>query len=209
MSKHFNLPPSASVDMFLPKGKFYEKGSLNSKLQAEFINKLHRITWKYKLAASTINIEPTAKVEEIQIFLLELKELCFPEKILKAIDKAIPYPILYLLKYKDNFSYAIAYSNDQIKNRYYYTDWNERVEFDFTGATLEAVYNKITRAFIINDEPSFEVEQAITHDYEITVIESRIANLIRKISRERQFNRKVELNKLLHNEQDKLDKIRG
>lgn len=209
MHKPFQLPNSAYFNKFIPKLKFYEKLSLNPKLQAEFTNKIQRITWKYKLASNTINIAPTEKVEEIQIFEVELKTLYQPLRVLKAIDKAIPYPILYLLSYKDKFAYAIAYDDGEIKQRYYISDWNEEIVFDFTGLNLEVVYQKIIRLFLTNDQPQQEFAELVTTDYEISVTETRIDKLKQLIRREKQFNRKVDLNKQLFQEQEKLKTLKG
>ena len=99
MEYTFNLPKSAIVNKFIAKSKFYEKAALSTRLQNEFINKIQRITWKYKLAESTVGISKTEAVTEIQIFEIELKEQSIPKNVLKVIDKAIPYQILYVFHF--------------------------------------------------------------------------------------------------------------
>ena len=76
----FNLPNKAFVNKFIAKSKFYEKANLNSKQQNEFANKILKITWMYKLSEGTIGISKTEKIEEIQIFDLELKERKIPNE---------------------------------------------------------------------------------------------------------------------------------
>ena len=39
----FKLPDDAIVNKFIAKTKFYERASLNSRLQNEFINKIQKI----------------------------------------------------------------------------------------------------------------------------------------------------------------------
>jgi hypothetical protein len=78
-----NLPDSTLVNKFIPKKKFYEKIVLSPKLQSEFINKIQKITWKYKLSQKSIGISETDKVTEIQIFEIELKEQVIPKKNIK------------------------------------------------------------------------------------------------------------------------------
>ena len=56
------LPREANVNKFIAKTKFYEKANLSSKLQKEFVDKIQKITWKYKLAESTIGIAKTEAV---------------------------------------------------------------------------------------------------------------------------------------------------
>ena len=90
------LPGNAYVNKFIAKSKFYERATLSTKLQNEFIKKIQKITWKYKLADETIGIFKTENVTEIQIFEIELKEQIIPQNVLKVIDKSISYPILYI-----------------------------------------------------------------------------------------------------------------
>jgi hypothetical protein len=92
MRKHeLNLPKEALVNEFIAKSKFYEKSHINTKLQKEFINTIQKITWKYKLAESTIGLAKTNTVTEIQLFEIEPKKMVLPLRVLKAIDKSIPY----------------------------------------------------------------------------------------------------------------------
>ena len=102
------LPETAIVNKFIAKTKFYEKASLSAKLQNEFINKIQKITWKYKLAEETIGISKTDKVTELQIFEIELKEQVITKYDLRVIDKAIHYQMLYQFVYKDNTAYSIT-----------------------------------------------------------------------------------------------------
>ena len=83
MNDNFKLPRAAFVNKFIPKNKFYEKAVLSTKLQKEFVDIIQKITWKYKLAESTIGITKTDKVIEIQIFEIELKEQVIPKNIMK------------------------------------------------------------------------------------------------------------------------------
>ena len=68
------LPKECIVDKFIPKKIFYEKVSLSANLKQEFVDKLDKIYWKYKISEDTLNISKTENVEEIEIFELTLKE---------------------------------------------------------------------------------------------------------------------------------------
>ena len=100
----FKLPKTALVNKFVAKTKFYERANLSSKLQQEFIDKIQKINWKYKLAEETIGISKTENVTEIQIFEIELKQQVIPKNVLKVIDNAIPYQILFVFTYKNHFA---------------------------------------------------------------------------------------------------------
>lgn len=208
VNDNFKLPKTAFVNKFIAKTKFYEKAAIGAKLQKEFIDKIQKITWKYKLAESTIGITKTAKVTEIQIFEIELKEQVIPKNVLRIIDKAIPYQILYRFIYKDNEAYAITLK-EQKPESYYFSDWNEDKVFDFTGIDLEKVYQKIIKAFITSEaKAKTSFNEIIDTDNKIKAIENEMMALENKISKEKQFNRKVELNKILLEKKSQLKKIK-
>ncbi|MBW2662754.1 MAG: DUF4391 domain-containing protein [Deltaproteobacteria bacterium] len=216
----FKLPHNALVNKFIAKTKLYERATLSSKIQNEFIKKINKITWKYKLAEDTIGISKTDSVTEIQVFEIELKEQVIPENVLKVIDKAIPYQILYQFVYKDNTAYGITLKGPILKTmtekesastrNYYFSQWNEDLNFDFTGIDLEKVYQKLIKAFINNEAKNqSDFAAIIDADDKIKRLGKEITTLGSKIRKEKQFNRKVELNKFLLERQQQLKIIKG
>lgn len=206
---NFKLPKEAFVNKFIAKTKFYERVSLNSKLQKEFINKIQKITWKYKIAEDTVNIPKTDKVTEIQIFEIELKEQIIPKNILKIIDKSIPYQILYIFTYKDNTAYGITLKENFAVETYYFSDWNRKIDFDFSGINLENLYQKLIEAFVDESaKKGNDFNSIISIDKEIKSLENDILSLNKKIKKEKQFNRKVDLNKVLLEKQKKLQIVK-
>lgn len=192
------LPKEAFVNKFIAKARFYEKANLNAKLQKEFVDKIQKITWKYKLAESTIGIAKTEAVTEIQIFEVELKEQVIPKNVLKVIDKSIPYQILYRFVYNDNIAYGITLKADTSVENYYFCEWNADIAFDFTGIDLEKVYQKLVKAFIRDEaQRNGSFSEIIDVDNKIKKLEADIAALESKIRKEQQFNRKVDINKVL------------
>ena len=208
------LPKNALVDKFVAKTKFYEKASLSSKLQSEFINKIQKITWKYKLSETTVGINKTDNVTEIQVFEIELKEQVIPKNVLKVIDKAIPYQILYQFVFNDNVSYGITLKGieggeQSTVANYYFSEWNEKLNFDFSGIDLERVYQKLIKSFIKNEvKEQSSFKDVIDADYTIKQLEKDIITLSSKISKEKQFNKKVELNKSLLGKRQQLQEIK-
>ena len=140
-----NLPKNCEVNKFIPKKTFYEKVNISSSAKQDFIDKLEKIYWKYKLSEDTINITKTEDVEEIEIFELVLKEKCDVKSLIKVITKEIPYTILFVIKYNQEFQYAI-----KVDENILITNWNEEKDFKFVGFNLKEVYNDIVRK-IIND----------------------------------------------------------
>ncbi|WP_341883868.1 DUF4391 domain-containing protein [Synechococcus sp. UW140] len=204
------LPKEAFVNKFIAKAKFYEKANLNAKLQKEFVDKVQRITWMYKLAESTIGISKTETVTEIQIFEIELKELKIPKNVLKIIDKSIPYQILYRFIYSNNVAYGVTLKEHTSVENYYFSDWNTDIAFEFAGIDLEMVYQKLVKAFICdNERKQCSFSEIIDVDNKIKALEAEINVLYNKICKEKQFNRKVEINKVLLEKKAMLNEIRG
>lgn len=199
------LPRSSLVNKFVAKSKFYKRVKLSSRLQSTFINKIQKITWKYKLAEDTIGISKTENISEIQIFEIELKEQVIPQNVLKVIDKTIPYPILYIFTYQDNFAFGISLKEETNTKYYYFSEWNKMLSFDFAGIDLEKVYQKLIRAFITSEAINQKnFNDVISIDTKIKSLEKDIVSIENKIRKEKQFNRKVDLNKILLNKKQLL-----
>lgn len=192
MMKKFNLPKSTVVDKFLPKQIFIKKIS-NGKV---IFTNIEKITWGYKLSPNTINIEATSKVEEIHIFNMILKSKEIPTKALNEIKKLIPYPIIFVFTYKEDFAYGISLIDEK---KYYFSKWNEEKEFNFNDTNLEKVYQNIVKQFLTNIDidttKDINFKQSIEIDNKITKLNKQIEVLKGKINREKQFNKKTELNK--------------
>jgi len=137
-----------------------------------------------------------------------LKEKTTLKNILQIIDKVIPYPILFIINFQDEKQYAVSLKESNTINGYYFSEWNEEIDFDFTGASLEKVYQKIIKKFIkgIKEEKKY-FNDIIEEDNKVKNLKSDIQILGNKLAKEKQFNRKVEINKELLKQKQKLEDI--
>lgn len=184
------LPKECIVDKFIPKKIFYEKVSLSSNLKQEFVDKIDKMYWKYKISEDTLNISKTENVEEIEIFELTLKEKVNCQNIIKVITKNIPYIILFEICYNDEVQYAIKHNDD-----IYFTNWNEKINFNFNGIDLNIVYENIIRSVTNILEQNNNVDEELEKCKKLNELQQEIAMLESKMKAEKQFNKKVELNK--------------
>ena len=187
------LPKECIVDKFIPKKIFYEKVNLSSNLKQEFVDKIDKIYWKYKISEDTLNISKTENVEEIEIFELTLKEKVNCQNIIKVITKNIPYIILFEICYKDEVQYAIKHNDD-----IYVTNWNEKINFNFNGIDLNVVYENIIRSVTNISEQDNNIDEELEKDKKFKEIQKEIEILENKMKAEKQFNKKVELNKQIN-----------
>ena len=99
MTGFFDYPKSAAFGRVLPKNKIYEHAGANTALKDLFVREVDQIVWRYKLAPETINLSATKSVAEIQVFDISLKTRQLDEAVLRAIDKAIPFPLIFELSH--------------------------------------------------------------------------------------------------------------
>ena len=94
---HWKFPEAAKFGRVIPKEKLYSQAGANAELRRLFVEQVAQIKWAYKLAESTINLAKTEQVHELEVIHIKLKAQTLDEKILTAIDKAIPHPTLFIL----------------------------------------------------------------------------------------------------------------
>jgi len=206
--QEFQLPLSSLVNRFVAKSKFYEKGGLSSRQQNEFVDKIQKITWKYKLSKDTIGIPKTDSVVEIQIFEIELKEKRIPKNSLLIIERLIPYKILYRFIYKTEFCYGIHYQDNDSHTHLITSDWNQDLNFNFSSLTLQAIWESLVRSFIpYKNLEVLSYEDAIINFREIQKMSREIERLEKKVLQERQFNRQVEWNQVLREKRLEWDRL--
>lgn len=214
----FSLPERTLYNRKIAKSKFYEKLKANTKLKDMFVDEVDNIIWKHKLSKETINLDPTDDVQEIQIFEIYLKQRELSRQVLENIDKAVPYPILYVLVYKNEARLVIAYKqrnrNDEnrfVINGYYESNWEpiDRVPKNLiNGLNLQAVYENIVRSLMCtSNDNNDDLETAVERQNEIEKLKRECIKLEAKIRNEKQFDRKVDLNLELQKKKKELNKF--
>lgn len=188
----FELPKACYVNKFLPKKIFYEKVGVSSGVKDEFVNLIGRITWLYKLSPDTIGITKTESIEEIQIFQIDVREKRIPLSVIKTITKGVQYKILFVIKFNDDFCYSIKVDD------VFTTEWNDNINFDFNAINLEIVYENIVKSILKEESNNKKFDEIIDNRVYKADLEKRINQLKQKIKNEKQFNKKVELNKQLN-----------
>jgi len=105
----FTYPPQALFDRVIPKSKIYAHAKPGKAVKALFVASIGEIVWKYKLSPETINLPARHGVFEIQVFDLSLKTLDLHPSVLRTIDRAIPFPILFQLPHGDRIRFAASW----------------------------------------------------------------------------------------------------
>ena len=197
------LPRACVVDRFIPKKTFYEKVNISSSIKEEFIEKLSKIYWKYKISEDTINISKTEDVEEIEVFELELKEKYNCKNVIRTITKNIPYPILFYIKYENDFQYAIKYSDEV-----FFSEWNNEITFTFNGLNMKMIYDNIVKKITNIDKSINDLDSEIQKQNSISNLEKEVSKLESKIRSEKQFNIKVQYNEQITELKKKIEELK-
>ena len=201
------FPEYTKVGRIVAKENFY--GEIDTATKNLFQNEIARIIWEYKLAPNTINL-PAKKWQEIEVFRIILKNSEIPEKVLKTIDSAIPYPILFLIEKGSVEKAAICYKEQDQKDEntakvdtYFYTGWNdgELQNIKIEGLDIDTVFSNFVRQIagdkLVGTETSSAGPESIKEDVEAfkerEKIMKQIAALDRKIKVEPSLGKKQEL----------------
>jgi len=123
-------PKNAAFGRTIPKRKIYEHTDAGTALKDLFVQQVEQIAWGYKLAPETINVPSTEAISEIQVFQISLKSSQLDHRVLQAIDKAIPFPILFEVSYGGQIKLVAAYKRRHeadttrwVAGRYFESDW--------------------------------------------------------------------------------------
>ena len=207
-----DLPTSTVFGKRITKRKFYENIDISSKLRQSFTEQISQIVWQNKIAPSTTNIAHGEHVEEIEVIAIKLNQRSIDPKVLSQIDKNIPYHILFLLEYNDEVQAWIGFKEaSQTKQgtfkapTYYHTDWMQAdsLKLHLNGLNMDTVYESLIRQIAADrleaDETpdAFDIKEAIERDEQRQKQKKEIAVLEKKIQKEKQFNRQVEMNEEL------------
>ena len=222
--KLYKFPQQAKVDRLIPKNKFYEQGKANTKIEQLFVNQVENIRWAYKLASSTIHLQDQEDLKEIQIFRVKSRVEDLDVSILSFIDKLILTPIIFEVVYQDKVKVVATYKRlnqaDKTKaviGQYYASEWledHDRVELPIYLKLADLYEHFIAQMLPItssedsgDDDESVSIELQLQKAQQLESLQKQLDKLKSKLRNEKQFNRRVELNKQLQNLQLQINRI--
>ena len=223
--KLYKFPQQAKVDRLIPKNKFYEQGKANTKIEQLFVDQVENIRWAYKLASSTIHLQDQEDLKEIQIFRVKSRVEDLDVSILSFIDKLILTPIVFEVVYQDKVKVVATYKRlnqaDKTKaviGQYYASEWledHDRIELPIYLKLADLYEHFITQLLPIassknqeNDDESVSIELQLQKSQQLESLQKQLDKLKSKLRTERQFNRKVELNKKVSELESQLAQVR-
>lgn len=210
MTALFDYPKQSEFGRIVAKNKILERAKPNRKTQEAFVSQVGKIIWRYKLAPKTTNLSETSRVKEIEVFEVVLKSDKhveeFDTNVLRCIDKAIAHPIIFHLTYADKIKVIATYKRPSeadsskwvISDEYYETDWLSK---DTQSQKLPVVLNLFSLyGYILRELIPLKSQQDESLDVLVDRMELVISKdkehkkLEARMNKEKQFNRKVEMN---------------
>ena len=204
----FAYPKQAAFGRNLPKTKLYEHTNLTRSMRNKLVSQIEKIVWQYKLAPETINLPSKKNAPEIEVFTITLKTRDIRIEVLRAIDNAIPLPIIYELIFDGRIKVAAAFKRpseaDSLKwvtDIYFESDWQKidakrkplPVALDVAG-----LYEQILRELMpVQPRPGENIADQVQRVGMIRGKQTEAAKLDARLRKEKQFNRKVEINEQL------------
>lgn len=201
----FAYPKQAAFGRNLPKTKIYEHTRFTATMRKKFVGQIEKIVWQYKLAPETVNLLPKKGAPEIEVFTITLRTLDIGIEVLRAIDNAIPFPIIYELVFDGRVKVAAAFKRpseaDSLKwvtDIYFETDWQKidakrkplPVALDVAG-----LYEQILRELMpVQPRPGENIAEQVRRVGVIQGKRTEAVKLEARLRKEKQFNRKVEIN---------------
>lgn len=198
-------PAQAAFGRTLPKNKVYEHSGANTRLKDLFVRQVEQIVWAFKLAPETIRLPARPGVPEIQVFSLQLKTPELHRDVLRCIDGAIPFPILFELAFEGKTQVVAAYKrpNESDASRwvlsdYFSTDWlpvgSERTAMP-VALHLGGLYEQLLHCLIsLPPRPQETLAELVTRVKQVQAKQRELDKATARLEKEKQFNRKVEIN---------------
>jgi hypothetical protein len=201
----FQFPKQAEFNRALPKSKIYAFAKPTRSLKDRFVSGIQDIVWKYKLAPETVNLPARHGIQEIQVFDVALKMEDLDDEVLHTIDKVVPSPIIYQIRFGNRVRFSAAFKRpseaDASRNviaAYFTTDWQPTskplpalpVVLDLAALHEEMLRRVLPLERRDGESLAAQVQRAI----QLRAKERECRDLEGRLRRERQFNRKVAIN---------------
>ena len=221
----FDYPKNAAFGRVLPKSKIYEHGSVSSAVRQLFVRQVEQIVWQHKLAPETVNLKASKAVPEIQIFSIALKGDELKPEVLRCIDLAIPFPIIFELRFDGKVKPVAAFKRPSesdaskwVISEYFDSDWVEDGTTKHTKVTkreklplvmdLGQLYEKLLDSLMPYPARPDEGLQARVERMELIRLKQReLERCEARLRKEKQFNRKVAINAELRDLKQELERL--
>lgn len=213
-----SYPKQATFGRILPKNKIYEHSGANTRLKDLFVKQVEQIVWQYKLAPETINLPAKPGVPEVQIFAIQLKTPEINLDVLRSIDGAVQFPIVFELCFDGRTQVVAAYKRPSesdasrwVLSEYFATEWlPSEVQRTAMPLALDlgSLYEQVLQRLIpLLSRQQESLADLVTRVEQVAAKQREVEKTASKLAKEKQFNRKVEINSNLRQMKIQLEQL--
>lgn len=218
MDNILKYPQSTIVNRVVPKTMFYKFMEVNPRMKTRFVNDVVNITWLYKLAASTLNVTDTEQMKEIEVFVVNLKQPDCPTDLFSFIDTNMPHHIVFILAHDNHAMLLINYKDwaDDTHTKFKITQTftSSWVSFDnlhlqIDGQSLPRIYdNFVAQVSGIGEHKAGCMADIVALKKQIAAVEAELKNLEKRMRKEPQLDRQMQMNKQVKAKRKKLESLK-
>jgi hypothetical protein len=201
----FAYPKAAEFNRLVPKTKIYAHARPSKRVKELFVAQVDEVLWKYKLSPETIKLPARKGINEIQVFEIVLRTPRLDPAVLQAVDKAIPFPLLFQLVYEGQIRFAASYKRPSEADA---SKWVIEASFQTepqpvsakrpplpVALDLAGLYEQIVRHHIpLSPRPGEGIADHVARYNLLAEKQKAQQQLQARLAQEKQFNRKVALN---------------
>lgn len=188
----YGLPQTTEVRKQLPKKAIYAKYELKPSQRESFDADIARIDIVAVVSTSTVPaLNVGAEVKEFYLLAVQLKRKDYDPKNIALLTKLIPQRMVFALQFEEQTQFAI-YHTKLISSA-----WQDTKEatLPLSGLNIEVVWENIVAHIgkLEVAEGNTLAEQIKVEDVR-TKLKAEIASLTKKLNKEKQFNKQMEIN---------------
>lgn len=211
-------PDRAAVNQPVTKAKIYAHGGVTARVKKHFVSQVDDIVWQYKLAPETINLPAGDAVPEIQVFTVRQRQAELNIDVLRCIDRAVQFPVIFELGFAGKVREVACYKRPNaaeagrwVLSGYFESEW--RPEDDQRSAMplaldLAGLYGQLlSRLLPITARPQETLADLVTRVEQMRAKQREVENAAARLAKEKQFNRKVEINSALRQLKQELEQL--
>lgn len=201
----FLYPVSTRFGKAVPKTRIHAAASSSKRIKEAFTSGVSEIVWAHKLSPETLPLPARHGIAEIQVFSIHLKSAVLDPAILRTLEKAIPFPLLCEIHHADRVRFAATYKRPSeadaakwVVEGSFLLDWQSAetprlplpVALDLAGLYDQLVRHHLT----LPARPGESLREQVARHHAIEAKQREARQLETRLGKEKQFNRKVELN---------------
>jgi hypothetical protein len=198
-------PPKTAHGRVIPKTRIYDGAGASRALQAKFVNQVERMEWTHVLRPDTLNLKAADGVSELAVVAITLHKPDVDAAVLAAIERAIPRPLVLELSHNARTRLCMAWKRPSlaggeqwVTSPHFMGPWiaagTKRSALP-PALDMAALYAALLDPLLPPRISETEtLAERVTRAEEAARLEREAARLSAAIAREKQFNRKVELN---------------